>query len=339
MGPQPTWLDLTLYKKGIVVALDEAWATADKAGLYSLKKSANGSFDVNNFASIIGGPVSTQFYNKDTAVAIAHYGGGAVSTYKVSKDGAFTELQKIPYGPEGHGPGAGQTSSHVHHAILDPTKQYLLFPDLGLDSVHVFCIDPTTGKLTAHDDIKAAPGSGPRHGAFWKSGGNTYFFLVQELNNKIVSFKVDYLPNGGLGFTQVDEQSTYGDKNSTFGAAAEIQISPDNKFVLASNRNVTLENIPNPDSSNSTKVPSDSIVTFAPQADGKLKFVQLAPSGGKFPRHFSLNKDGSLVAVGNQLSFSVDIWARDVKTGLLKERVASAFDLPALPNNVLFVDE
>jgi 6-phosphogluconolactonase (cycloisomerase 2 family) len=339
IGPQPTWLDTTLYESGIVLALDEAWATPDKAGLYSLKQGANGSLDVSNFISTLGGPVSTQFYNNNAAVAIAHYAGGTIVTYKVSKDGAFTALQSIPYGPEGHGPGAGQTASHVHQSIIDPTGQYLVFPDLGLDAVHVFCIDSSTSKLTAHDDLKVASGSGPRHGTFWKSSKDTYFFLVCELNNKIISYKVEYLAKGGLGFKQVDEKSTYGDKPSNFGAAAEIQISPDHKFVLASNRNVTLQNIPSPDPTNSTEVPSDSIVTFQPQADGKLKFVQIAPSGGKFPRHFSLNKDGSLVAVGNQISYTVDIYERNIKSGHIGNRLASAFDLPSAPNNVLFVDE
>lgn len=341
LGPQPTWLDTSLYREGLVLGLDEAWATPDKAGLYSLKKGANGALDVAGFATVLGGPVSTQFYNKKQAVAIAHYGGGAISTFTVSKDGAFAPLQNVTYGSEGHGPGAGQTTSHVHHAVLDPTQSYIVFPDLGLDATHVFCIDPKTNKLTAHADLKAAPGAGPRHAAFWKSGNKTFLFIVHELNNSLVSYEVTYLKNGGgLAFKEVDSKSTYGDKPAPAGAAAgEIQVSPDNKFVLASNRNATLQNVPNPDPSNSTQVPSDSIVTFKPSPDGKLEFVQLAPSGGKFPRHFSTNKDGSLVAVANQQSFSVDVYQRDVRSGLIGKKVSSAFDLPSNPNNVLFVDE
>ena len=70
---------------------------------------------------------------------------------------------------------------------------------------------------------------------------------------------------------------------------------------------------------NSTKVPSDSIVTFKPTADGKLSFVQLAKSGGYYPRHFNLNKDGSMIAIANQRSYNVAIYSRDVKTGLIKD--------------------
>ncbi|CAI6337698.1 unnamed protein product [Periconia digitata] len=341
MGPQPTWLDTTLYKeKGLVLGLDEAWSTPDKAGLYALKKSSNGGLDVTGFATILGGPVSTQFYNKNSAVAIAHYGGGAISTFSVAKDGAFAPLQNITYGTEGHGPGAGQTTSHVHHSVIDPTGRFLVFPDLGLDATHVFCIDPATNKLTAHADLKAVAGAGPRHAVFWQSGRKTFLIIVHELNNSIVSYEVSYPREGGLAFKEVDSQSTFGNITAPAGAAAgEIQVSPDRKFVLASNRNATLSNVANPDPSNSTQVPSDSIVTFKPTPQGKLEFVQLAPSGGKFPRHFSTNKDGSLVAVANQQSFSVDVYARDVRTGMLGKKVSSAFDLPSNPNNVLFVDE
>jgi 6-phosphogluconolactonase (cycloisomerase 2 family) len=209
-----------------------------------------------------------------------------------------------------------------------------------LDAIHVFCIDPVSGKLTAHGDIKDTAGSGPRHGVFWKNGKDTYYFLVHELSSMITSFKVEYLPKRGLGFTKVDEQSSYGNKAPPAGAAAaEIQISPCGGYVLASNRNVTLESIANPDTKNATKIESDSIVTFKTSPNGKLKFHQLAPSGGKFPRHFSLNKDGSMVAVANQQSYSVDLYARDINTGMMGKRIASAFKLTSNPNNVNFVDE
>lgn len=119
IGPQPTWLDPTLYRShGLVLGLDEAWATADKAGLYSLKKAANGGLDVVSFAAVLGGPVSTQFYNKNSAVAIAHYGGGAISTFSVSKDGALAPIQNVTYGAEGHGPLPSQTTATSEPSLL-----------------------------------------------------------------------------------------------------------------------------------------------------------------------------------------------------------------------------
>lgn len=211
----------------------------------------------------------------------------------------------------------------IHQAVLDPTGQYLVFPSLGADLVHVYSIDAATNLLTAHEPLKSTKGYGPRHAVFWTASptGTTYLFVVHELSNKIVSYKVDYLAQtAGLNFTQVDEVSTYGNFSvpaKTF--ASEIALSPCNSFVVAANRNGTIFTVDNPDATNSTKLPSDSIVTFKPAPDGKLAFVQLAKSGGYYPRHFNMNKDGSMIAVANQKSQNVVIYERDVHTGLIHD--------------------
>lgn len=97
---------------------------------------------------------------------------------------------------------------------------------------------------------------------------------------------------------------------------------PDNRFVVISNRNNTSFQLSNPDPSNSTTIPSDSISTFRLNTDGTLTFIQLAPAGGSYPRQFSINAIGDLVAVGLQYSALVVIKARDVATGLIGETLA-----------------
>jgi 6-phosphogluconolactonase (cycloisomerase 2 family) len=232
----------------------------------------------------------------------------------VHPNSPFEPLQNITFGaPE-----------QIHQAVLDPTGQYMIFPSLGADRVHVYCIDPATGLLTEHESLKSKKGYGPRHAVFWtgSSSGATYLFVVHELSNKIVSYKVDYVANlGGMKFTEVDEVSTYGNHTLPVrpSAASEIALSPCNSFVVAANRNGTVFTVDNPDAKNSTKLPSDSLVTFKPTDEGKLTFVQLAKSGGYFPRHFNMNKDGSLIAIANQRSNNVAIYSRDVKTGLIKD--------------------
>ena len=53
-------------------------------------------------------------------------------------------------------------------------------------------------------------------------------------------------------------------------------------------------------------------------------FVQLWPSGGSYPRQYSFDSTGSLLAVGNQYSQNVVVLQRDVATGLIGEPVARA---------------
>jgi 6-phosphogluconolactonase (cycloisomerase 2 family) len=208
----------------------------------------------------------------------------------------------------------------------------MVFPSLGANLVHVYCIDPTTHQFTEHEPLKSKPEYGPRHAVFWKTrdAKTTYLFVVHELSNKIISYKVDYPECGGLDFTEVDEVSTYGNMTvppKTF--ASEITLSPDNKFLVAANRNGTVFKVDNPDPKNSTQLPSDSLVTFKPSEDGKLSFVQLAKSGGYYPRHFQMNKNGSMIAVANQISKNVAVYARNLETGLIQDSkpVATAENL------------
>ena len=60
-----------------------------------------------------------------------------------------------------------------------------------------------------------------------------------------------------------------------------------------------------------------------PKAGGPgLKFKGLSPSGGDFPRHMSLNRDGSLLAVGLQNSGRVVIMNRCTATGKIGNVIA-----------------
>lgn len=340
-GSAPTWLDHTLGGN-LLYCVDEGWQTPN-ASINTLTINADGSLKRIAELPIIQGPVSTQFYNGNKALALAHYGGSAISTYTISEDRkTFVPLQNFTFNTP-KGPRPEQEASHPHHAVLDPKGQFMVFPDLGSDIVRVYRIDSKTNLLTAHEGIKTKPAYGPRHAAFWsptrtrtQRGGETYLFVVNELANRVTSYKVTY-GRGGPTFTEVQDIGLYGDREDPVGTrAAEIAVSPDNAFVTTSNRNATIFQVANPDASNSTKVPSDSFTVFKPSANGKLSFVQLAPSGGSFPRHFSYNEDGSLVAVGNQNSQDIAIWARDVKTGKFGERVAAAKGFPGQVSNVIW---
>jgi 6-phosphogluconolactonase (cycloisomerase 2 family) len=103
--------------------------------------------------------------------------------------------------------------------------------------------------------------------------------------------------------------------------------SPDNDFVIASNRLGPIFDVANPDPRNSTMIKSDSLITFKPTACGKLEFIGLTASGGLHPRHFSLNEDGSRVAVANQVTKNVVVLSRNTRSGVIGKQVAAAFNL------------
>lgn len=94
-----------------------------------------------------------------------------------------------------------------HDVIPDPTGRYVLMPELGADPVRVFQISyetETLQKLVEVAPLKLASGSGPRHEAFVQIEDQTYFYILNQISNTLVSFKVNYIDKI-LEFQQVPE--------------------------------------------------------------------------------------------------------------------------------------
>ncbi|KAB5566185.1 Lactonase, 7-bladed beta-propeller-domain-containing protein [Coniochaeta sp. 2T2.1] len=249
-------------------------------------------------------------------------------TFSVGNTKDLAALQLETYTLPGPGPVPDrQDAPHLHDAILDPTKQFLLVPDLGSDLIRVYEVPSATGPVKEVAPIKAIPGSGPRHGAFAVVGDKTFFYNVNELSNTISGYTVSYAGDAVPEFTRIFDFSTHGPGGSVPKGtkAAEIVVSPDQRFVILSSRGENLLTFPNLDATNTTALPSDPLVSFAIDGTtGQLSLVQTAPAGGRNPRGFSLNKAGTLVASALQDDNRVVIIERDVKTGLLGKIIAHA---------------
>lgn len=234
-APSPSWLTID-SNRGLLFCLNEGLTTPN-GSLSSFTIERDGSLTHVKNATTITGPVSGVVYGAaagQRAIALAHYSGSAVSSYLLNGGGKFGLNQQLTFSLSE--PGAvpdRQDAPHEHEAILDPTDQYLLVPDLGADLVRVFTYDDDTLKLKELSPLEVAPGTGPRHAVFWNAYGVacesclTYFYLVGELASTVTGFAVEYLPNGGgLNFTQINNSSTYGLLNQPEGnAPAEIQVT------------------------------------------------------------------------------------------------------------------
>lgn len=137
-------------------------------------------------------------------------------------------MQSWTYTLDQAGPKPPQNAPHPHEAILDPTGQYVLVPDLGADLVRVFSIDQDSYQLTPVAPLSVAVGSGPRHARFLVTEEKkTYFFVLAELDNIVTTYEVKYGCNRTLGFEEVFSVGTHGPDNTVpaGAAAAEIHIS------------------------------------------------------------------------------------------------------------------
>ncbi|KAK3688517.1 Lactonase, 7-bladed beta-propeller-domain-containing protein [Podospora appendiculata] len=336
-GKYPSWLTKagsTLY------CLDEAWGS-NNGSLVSFSISKDGALTKLSSVGTIGGPVSSVVYGEGgRGLAVADYGGSGFNTYNIANPSNIVPVQGdvfvLPH--VGVNPDR-QEAPHPHQAILDPTGKFLFAPDLGSDLIHIFTFDPVTLKYSPAAPLVVAPGSGPRHITFLTlKGGKTVLYLITELSNSIVGYNVNYKADGTLSFDQFYIGGTHGPSEAVPAGAGggEILISPDNKFLTVSSRHEGSLTINNFDKTNSTKIPSDPLITFAiDQKNGNLTWVQKFAAGGMTPRHFSFNQDGTLLAAGLQDDARVVVISRDPATGILRE-FAAALHVPGMPNFVIF---
>lgn len=333
-GPNPSWLTVDT-NRGLMFCLNENI------------KGPNGSvasFTINHDASLnpvsnvtgIVGPVSGLIYGHPAGqrgLVAAHYLGSAVQTYKLLGSGNLVHFQNFTY--TGKGPEPQQDAPHPHEAIMDPTGQYILVPDLGLDVVHIFSLDLDTLELKELDPLKVSPGTGPRHAVFWNPYGaacescTTYMFMVGELAGDVTSFAVTYKNSGeGLSFKNITSSLTQPDNPTN--APAEIEISPDGRFLVVSNRDVQ-----DPPSASS----KSSLATYCLHEDGSLNEPRLTKSdliGPGYPRHFSINKYGNLIAVGLQNTNQAIILSRNVSSGEIITEPVAKIGLKGNVTNVMW---
>jgi 6-phosphogluconolactonase (cycloisomerase 2 family) len=243
-----------------------------------------------------------------------------VTTFKLPLNGG-QPLQTLKYTMSGMGAvPSRQDAPHPHHAIVDPTGDFIIFPDLGADLIRINKIDKTSGLLTECPSANPAPGTGPRHGAFWTPAGatsrvrrgaeGTILFVANELANTVSGWSVSYPAGGCMSLTFKQSLTPY-EGNGTAVRGTKIgEIKVKGNFVYTSNRN------------DKKFSPNDSISQYTISSDGSFSWTATTSSYGTYPRTFDINKAGDFVAIGDQTTANVAIVPRDPETGKLGDRVA-----------------
>ena len=288
----PSFLALSADKKLLYVVGESD--KASRAGAFAFNpKEATFRF-INSSETKSKGPCYISASNKH--VFTANYGGGSISVFGRQPDGSLSELQQLIIHTGSSIHPERQTKPYVHQVLLTPDKKFLIANDLGTDKVTVYRYNEnaTTQILIAHDSVKVKLGSGPRHMTISKNG--KFAYLMQEVDGTVTAFS---LKDGKL--TILQETSVITPESGDEARAADIHLSPDGKFVYATNRGT-----------------ASNITCFAVGKDGKLTFVQQISTGGVGPRNFNLTPDGKYVFVANQNSDNIVIFQRDKKTGELK---------------------
>lgn len=286
----PSYLALTTDKKYVYSVNQNPTASTISAFYFDAKK---GAFSLLNKVDARGdGPCYISATNQH--VITANYTSGSLCVFGRKADGSLTNaLQVIQHVGSSIDPNR-QTSPHVHQTIFSPDGKYLAVNDLGTDKVTIYRYDKTgtTYTLIPHDSLSVKPGSGPRHVTFSKDGKRVY--LLQEMDGTVT---VMAMKNGKLRILQ--ETSVVRKANIETGAA-DIHLSPDGKFLYATNRGT-----------------ANDISCFAVKNDGTLIYKNQVSTDGIGPRNFTISPDGKYVLVANQRTDNIVIFKRDATTGML----------------------
>jgi 6-phosphogluconolactonase len=229
-------------------------------------------------------------------VAVGNYGGGSFEILPVQADGSLGEASTVMVHQGKSVNPQRQEKAHVHATVFSPDNKYLYVPDLGMDKVMTYSFDEKTGKISAANPAFAAttPGTGPRHLDFHPNG--KYAYLMEELSGAVSVFSYK---NGKLTPIQNITSHPAGYKGAV--GSADIHVSPDGKFLYASNRGE-----------------SNTIAIFSiNQKNGQITPVGHQPTLGTVPRNFNFDPSGNFLLVANQNSDNIVIFKRDKKTGKL----------------------
>ena len=233
--------------------------------------------------------------------------GHAMAVFPLRADGALEPaISMVKH--QGHGPvPIRQTCPHPHCAVASPDNRFVIVTDLGTDRIHSYRFE--NGQLNTDGSpppLQLEPGSGPRHFIFAPSGDRAY--AINELGGTIAYLGYD-AETGGFELRQTI--STLPRGYSELNNCSELQLSPDGRFLYGANRG------------------HNSLASFAvdPQS-GRLAALEQTPTGGEWPRNFTMSPSGRYLLVANQNSDSITIFRRDEKTGMLTHINSIAIGTP-----------
>jgi 6-phosphogluconolactonase len=230
------------------------------------------------------------------SLVVANYGSGSVAVFPVKTDGSLGAASAFLQ-HTGSGPGPRQKGPHAHAVVLSADNRLVFVPDLGLDEVLSYRLNPVEGTLAPNEPpyAKVTQGSGPRHFAFHPNG--QFAYAISEMGSLLTVFSYDR--DGGTLAT-LQTISTLPKDFSGRNNSAEVVVHPDGRFLYASNRG------------------HDSIAVFAIDARTKmLTLVEHVSTQGKTPRNFAIDPTGAYLLAANQDTNNIVVFRIDRNTGRL----------------------
>ncbi len=227
------------------------------------------------------------------------YNQATISVFPLLENGKIDSIAQHFKFKEGSGVNpVRQEKAHTHSAVFAPDYSTILFADLGADKIWQYPFDANQKQPLIDSKssfINTKPGSGPRHITFSKDGKIAY--SIEELAGMIsvYDFSKDKLK-------EIQRIATHPSSLKEDFESSDVHISPDGKFLYATNRGK-----------------ENNIAIFKVLSDGKLESIGYQKTGGKHPRTFAIDETGKFILVTNVVSQDVTVFKRNLETGMLKK--------------------
>lgn len=230
-------------------------------------------------------------------LVVTNHIGASVAVLPIAGDGSLEPVaQCVPFdGPIGPH-RIEQQQAKPHFNLFDPSGQFVLVPDKGLDRVFIF--EFVGGRLVpaATPYVSAREAAGPRHLTFHPHLPRAY--VVNELDSTVTTYSFDSA-TGNVAPLQI--LSCLPSSFTCNSRAAGIAIDADGRHVYASNRG------------------HDSVAVFGVDTEsGLLSWRGCESTGGRTPRFFTLSPSGKLLYALNEDSDTISTLTVDEDDGMLK---------------------
>ena len=215
----------------------------------------------------------------------ASYPGHKITVNSIGKDGVVGAVQQLlPTAP----------NAHAIHA--DANNRFVLASSLGGDNLSIWRFDAEKGQLSPNDPalVSAAPKSGARHFVWGKA--QRFLYLLNELDASMYVYAWD-AARGTLRELQRTTTLPSGFTGKPW--AADMHLTPDGKFLYASERT------------------SSTISAFRVDPSSGLLQPLGQTATEKTPRGFAIDSTGRFLVAAGQDSHSVSVYAIDAASGAL----------------------
>jgi len=244
-------------------------------GLRDVNKMASFDIDVTSgtlnptgMVNLESDPCYVSVDNTGRHLLSAYYGAGHIAVHPIDEQGAL-----------GGAPTEWIATQHrAHCAQTDSTNSYTFLPHVDdSNAIYQYKFDDKTGKLTPNTPAVIEPpaGHGPRHYVYHPNGKFLYF--DNEQDSSVTAYKFDSATGTLEAFKTL---STLPDDFSGENSNAQIHMSPNGKFLYASNRG------------------HNSVAMYSVnESSGSLTSLGQQPSLGT-PRAFGIDPTGKFMLVG-----------------------------------------